>query len=63
MKQVLFTYSDGSVTRHNAEGTSTAVIAKLVGDTICSVEQHYDQKTRKMSTVEVNLRIVKAEIF
>ena len=63
MRQVLFTYENGSQTRHNAEGTSTAVIAKLVGDTICSVEQHYDQKTRKMSNVEVNLRIVKAEIF
>ena len=63
MRQVLFTYSDGSVTRHNAEGTSTASIAKLVGDTICSVEQYYDQRTRKMSNVEVNLRIVKADIF
>ena len=63
MKQVLFTYSDGSATRHNAEGTSIAAIAKLVGDTICSVEHHFDQKTRKMYTTEVNLRIVKAEIF
>jgi hypothetical protein len=63
MKQVLITYSDGSVTRHNAEGTSTAIIAKLVGDTICSVEQHYDQKTMKTSYIEVNLRIIKAEIF
>ena len=63
MRQVLFTYSDGSVTRHNAEGTSTTVIAKLVGDTICSYVQTYDQKTRKMSSVEVSLRIVKADIF
>lgn len=63
MKQVLFTYSDGSATRHNAEGISIAAVIKLVGDTICDINHYYDQRTKKMSTIEVNLRIVKAEIF
>lgn len=63
MKQILFTYSDDSTTRHNAEGISITAIARLIGDKICSAEHRYDQRTKKMSTIETNLRIVKAEIF
>ncbi|NCB03041.1 MAG: hypothetical protein EOM67_12870 [Spirochaetia bacterium] len=63
MKQVLFTYDDGSQTRHNAKGTSITVIIKLVGETITSLVDAYDTQTKEMKSTEIQSRIVKAEIF
>lgn len=63
MKQVLFTYDDGSQTRHNAEGISITAIAKLVGDTITELVTTYDTQAKAMRSTEVQSRIVKAEIF
>lgn len=63
MKQVLFTYDDGSTTRHNAEGISIIAIVKLVGEIITELVYTYDTQTKEMKSTEIKSRIVKAEIF
>lgn len=62
MKQVLFTYDNGSQTRHNAESISITAIAKLVGDTITEIVTTYDIKAKAMRSTEIRSKIVKAEI-
>lgn len=62
MRQVKFTYENGTETLHNAESISTITIARLVGQSVAFCDNVYDEQKRKYARKEASLRIVKAEI-